>query len=161
MTTAAILLVLLFWNPSVGARASTPDEVMSEYAAAISDVCNLEEDGRKLTARECRTLAAIASNESRFAPHILSGDCNRQGWRALHKQDKVCDSGKAWGPWQIWADAWTSVSPVGGGDPHARDPFLNALVARRLLLKNPHGWTVYDKAKADVDAWMTSHPVHE
>ena len=46
--------------------------------------------------KECLRLAAIASEETRFASHVLNGDCNRQGWRALHKS-KACDGGLAFG----------------------------------------------------------------
>ena len=160
MNPAYILAALLAWNPGgkQGARGSTTDAVLTEWATAIADVCNLDEDGRKLTPLECLTQAAIASEETRFAPYILDGSCNIQGWRALHHLDKKCDGGKAYGPWQVWQPAWVSVAPLGGENPDTRDPFEHALVARRLLLKNPHGWMTYDAAKAKAEAWMRAHP---
>jgi hypothetical protein len=161
-TTAAIIIAaLLSWNPGgkLGARSTTPDEVLAEWGTAIADACNLEEDGRKLTTLECLTLAGIPSEETHFAPHILDGSCNIQRWRALHHQDKICDGGKAYGVFQVWPQAWASVAPVGGKEnPSERDPFVNALVARRLLLKHPHGWMTYDVAHAKAVAWLAAHP---
>src|SRR5580704_2457481 len=155
MQATLILAALLVWNPAAGARGATPDAVLAEYAAAIADVCNLEEDGRTLSAEQCLTLAAIPSEETHFAPWVLDGSCNRMGWRAMHQMHKVCDGGKAYGVFQVWAKPWADVAPAGGkDDPAIRDPFVHALVARRLLLKNPRGWMTYDTARSKADAWL-------
>jgi hypothetical protein len=147
MNPALILAALLSWNPANGARGATTDDTLAEWANVIASVCQ--------GTRECLTLAALASEETRFSPWVLDGSCNHQGWRALHHKDKVCDGGKAYGPWQVWADAWAKVSSV---PPEMSGPQEYAAVALHLLRANPRGWMVYDAARADVDKWMRAHP---
>jgi hypothetical protein len=149
MNPVLILAALLVWNPGGvrGSRGSTTDETLGGWAQAIAAVCQ--------GTRECLMLAALASEETRFAPYVLNGDCNRQGWRALHKMDKVCDSGHSYGPWAIMDTTWAREAPFA---PESADPNAYAQVALHLLRTNPHGWMTYDAAHADVDKWMTGHP---
>jgi hypothetical protein len=154
-----ILAALVAWNPPQGGRSTTPDVVLDEWAGAIASACDLNEDGRTLSTRECLTLAAIASEETHFAPYVLDGSCQRVQWRREHpKLFYACDAGRAFGVFQVWPAVWASVAPAGGEDPSNRDPFVNALIARRLLLKNPRGWMTYEAARAKADKWVAAHP---
>jgi hypothetical protein len=154
-----IFAALLAWNPSQGGRGTTSDVMLREWADAIASACVLSEDARTLSTRECLTLAAIASEETHFAPYVLDGSCQRAQWRKEHpKLFYACDSGRAFGVFQVWPRAWASVAPAGGEDPSIRDPFVNALIARRLLLKNPRGWMTYEAARSKADKWVASHP---
>lgn len=140
-----IFAALLFWNPLTGARGATPDSTLRDWADTIAIVC--------VDTKECLRLAAIASEETRFAPHVLNGDCNRQGWRALHKS-KACDGGLAFGPWQIHEHAWSSVSSE---DVASAEPLAHAWAAVKLLHKNPLAWSVWDVARGKADTYMAHH----
>jgi hypothetical protein len=141
-----IFAALLFWNPPTGARGATPDSTLREWADQIAMICS--------NTRECMRLAAIPSEESRFAPHILNGDCNNDIWRRANKADKVCDSGKAFGPYQIQRQAWESVISQ---DISTATPADHVGVAAMLLKTRPHAWSVYTVAAAKADTYISTH----
>lgn len=156
MQAALILVALLAWNPAgnLGGRGSTTDATLRTWADAIAKQC--------ASPRECLTLAALASEETRFAPYTLNGDCNNHDWRLAHKMDKACDGGEAYGPWSIHKSAWYSVDPdIAPPDTQngAFDAPTHVWVAVRILRKRPMAWTTYRAATRDVDAWLAAHPV--
>ena len=140
-----IFAALLFWNPPTGARGATPDSTLRDWADTIAMVCD--------TPLECLYQASIASEETRFAPYVLDGRCNDAGWRALHIE-KACDSGLAFGPWQIQAHAWASVSSE---DERNAGPLAHAQAAVKLLRKNPLAWSVWDVARRKAETYIAHH----
>jgi hypothetical protein len=147
-----IFAALLFWNPSLGGRSTTTDTVLHQWADMIAMQCG--------DTRECMRLAAIASEESRFAPYILDGKCNDSKWRLTNKVDKKCDHGLAFGPWQIQEHAWETYSGIDKSGINCRETCnmdLHVYVAISILQKNPHAWSVYTVAAAKADAYISTH----
>jgi hypothetical protein len=135
-----IFAALLAWNPPAGSRGTTPDETLLTYATAIDAVC--------VGPRECLMLAAIASRESRFAPYILDGACNRA--RAVARS-KRCDNGLAFGAWKMHEGAWSAPSLKN------LSPLEHARIACRIYRTSPYLWTTLRLATKDVDAYISLH----
>jgi hypothetical protein len=135
-----ILAALLAWNPLAGKRAGTSDEILAAYAEFIANVC--------ADPLECLTVAALASEESRFAPWVLDTSCNglRQSGNRL-----ACDKGNAWGAWQLHQGTWTAL------DLSVVTPQAQAEVAVRLYRRAPYLWSTYKVAKRKAQEWLQSH----
>ncbi|SRR5579859_13012 len=117
-----------------------PRESADDWAAAITTNCG--------SRTECITVAALAFEESRFVQWVVDYSCNDAAWRREHGKDKVCDYGRAVGPWQI-LDAHELV----GASPQD-----NAAAAVALYRRNPRAWTTWRSAASRAQWWLARHP---
>ena len=131
------MTALLAWNPTIGGRGTTPDEVLYQYAEAIASVCESD--------IECLTMASIASEESHFAPSVLSGECNRTRHR--------CDHGQAYGAWQMHQFSSTSLDMLHTGINE------QAAIVVKLYRKMPYAWTTHRIAEYKARKWLREHPI--
>jgi hypothetical protein len=105
------------------------------WAQAMGGVC--------VSKLECLRLAALAYEETRFAAWAVDQSCNDSEWRKTHKKDKVCDSGKAFGPWQVQDERFRGASPE-----------FQASVSLEMMRRYPESWTTKRKAWQRADAWV-------
>jgi hypothetical protein len=136
MTPQYLLTALLAWNPATGARGNTPDSVLAQYAQAIANVCK--------TDIECLELAAIASQESRFAPYVLDYSCNR----VRHG----CDGGHAYGAYQMHEGTWTAK------DIRHCDIETQTNIAMKLYRKRPWAWSTHRAAVRVARQYLKANP---
>jgi hypothetical protein len=139
MSPQYLLTALLSWNPATGARGATPDSVLEQYANAIADVCQ--------TDIECLELAAVASQESRFAPQVLSYKCNR-----IQRSRGPCDGGHAYGAWQMHLGNWTCK------DMRHTDIETQANIAMTLYRKRPWAWSTHRAAVRVARQYLKANP---
>jgi hypothetical protein len=126
---ALLLRALLAWHVS--------PEVADTYAHAMADVC--------ASRGECLRLASLAHLESaHFAPWVLDFRCNDAEWR--HQQGgwiaRSCDSGAAFGAWQIHDPRLLGASPG-----------VQASVALYHMRAHPRVWTTWTAAKSHAAWW--------
>lgn len=132
MTGAALLAVLLAWTRQ-------PAEELRPWADAMADVCD--------SPRECLRLAALAVEETAFQPWAIDGRCNDHEWRQAHQMHRACDSGRAFGPWQVWDARFAGATPE-----------FQASVALEMMRAHPQQWTTRRRAWRDAEAWLSIHP---
>ncbi len=125
------------WNPSApGASGKAP---LDDWARAISGVCT--------NPAECMYLAALASEESRFVDWVVDQRCNDETWRQAHQSQRACDSGRAFGPWQVQDERFRGTSPD-----------FQASVVLTMFRDYPGRWATWKKASAVANAWLRAHP---
>ena len=93
---------LLSWALGLSEKAAT------KIVTDVVEVVDLEEPvllGDPLKVATSLLVLSEGSFESAWAPWVLDGSCNDDAWRAAHaeflKKTGDCDSGHAYGGWQI------------------------------------------------------------
>lgn len=129
---ALVLKALVLWTS--GSRAHPTEEALRPWADAMASVC--------MTERQCLEMAAVAVEETHFAAWAVDQSCNDAAWRARNQVHRVCDSGKAFGPWQVQDERFRGASPE----------FQASVVAERLH-RNPRAWTTWDAAQKRAASW--------
>lgn len=113
--------------------------LLRPWADAIADVCTSRED--------CILTAAQAFVETRFLDWVVDQRCNDPTWRIAQRGwvRKACDSGLAYGPWQVHDERFRGASPE-----------FQASVAHSLIHSHPEAWTTRRAARSHA-AWWLSH----
>jgi hypothetical protein len=134
------------------AKAQTPDaryiedmlvswthqshEAMRPWAEAMANVCVGKD--------ECDRLASQAFVETRFVPWAVDQSCNDRSWRESRKgwECKACDSGLAFGPWQVHDERFRGAAPD-----------FQASVVLELMRHHPEMWTTWRAARSHAAWW--------
>jgi hypothetical protein len=135
LMAAYLLVALMVWT-------GYGENEMKPWAEAMSAVCTSQAD--------CTLLASQAFVEGGFAAEVRDERCNNGIWRSRQVGwwRKSCDSGFAWGPWQIHDSRLQGTSPE-----------YQASVAVTLIRNHPRLWTTWAKAKSHATWWIAKHPI--
>lgn len=146
--------------------AEDVDDARARFATIANEVADeaARRGGRAWRrARVALELVAIGFEETQFARLVDDGSCNAPELLPAADKRRVealggCDSGRAFGPWQIHPDLVTDVQRgVTGGDLIA-DRTLAIRIAWDLHEVRPVAWTVWLRAARRAAAWMREHP---
>lgn len=103
------------WSPPKIHRERSEEDVVATYRSVAEVVAQVAMDpaepplfsddaDRRKTAL---VIASLALHESGYKPYVMDGSCNDSAWRKAHPKMAspggvaACDSGHAWGAWQI------------------------------------------------------------
>jgi hypothetical protein len=143
-----VMLALLTWLPRV------PEATIQTATQAIVEATAHRPHAEQLALE----LAALATEESRLASYVLSGQCNDKNWRSSPEGLKRmrhgnCDSGDAFGAFQI--HLWQP----GVSKDDLLDIKKASIIAADLWSQSPQLWTSKDRALARAAQWKTRRAV--
>lgn len=146
--------------------AEDVDDAHARFATIANEVADeaARRSGRAWhRARVALELVAIGFEETQFARLVDDGSCNApsmlsEGDRLRIRALGGCDSGRAFGPWQIHPDLVTDVQRGATGGDLIADRTLAIRIAWNLIERRPSAWTTWPRASRRSMMWMLNHP---